>query len=266
MSSRRQEFGSPVLVRRGSPTPDLQVRRILAVRTVLLVLGLWAVGFYGYTLADLHVYQAYQNWAFDQQIAGRRATYTDYLRAKTPLRYLLGAGDTVPSSFVQLNSIPASRHETPVHGAVLGRISISRLNLSAMVREGVDSDTLSRAVGHVPSTALPGEPGNFAIAAHRDTLFRVLKDIRAGDLVTFQSMAKTYTYQVFFTRIVKPSNVSVLRPDGGLMNVRTPEKLLTMITCYPFYMVGSAPQRFIVQARLLPTHKQPSGTSSFHRS
>jgi sortase A len=116
-----------------------------------------------------------------------------------------------------------------------------------MVREGVDNETLSRAVGHLPYTALPGQTGNFAIAAHRDTLFRALKDIQKDDRVTFQSQTGSYTYEVVSTKIVKPSNLSVVQPQGS-------EKLLTMITCYPFYYVGSAPKRFIVQAKLVDSN------------
>ena len=105
-------------------------------------------------------------------------------------------------------------------------------------------------MGHVPSTALAGQPGNFAIAAHRDTLFRALKDIKKGDIVTFQSPSGVFSYQVAATKIVRPTDVSVLRPDGGGL-IANPGKLLTMITCYPFYYVGSAPKRFIVQAQMV---------------
>jgi len=139
------------------------------------------------------------------------------------------------------------------------------LGLSAIVREGVGAHTLSTAVGHIPSTSLPGQDGNFAIAAHRDTLFRALKDIRTGDLVTFQSPAGSYTYRVAATSIVKPSDVSVLRADGGglireKLDQEGPDKLLTMITCYPFYYVGAAPKRFIVEARMVEAG--PSATVS----
>ena len=153
----------------------------------------------------------------------------------------------------------AGSEAPPAEGAVLGRVDIARLNLAAMVRQGVAADVLKVAVGHVPSTALPGQPGNFAIAAHRDTLFRALKDIRLGDLVTFQSSAGTYTYKVVATTIVRPSDVRVLQPDGGglipetrlVSNSDEPRRLLTMITCYPFYYVGAAPKRFIVEAELV---------------
>ena len=245
-------------VRRRNPQPIPSVtRNISLLRTFIFLLGLCAIGFYGYTVANVHVYQAYQNWAFDQQIAGHRVTFADYVRAETPLGFLVGQDRRQSLPEMNFSSPSANRVAPPKLpvGSLLGRISIGRLNLSAIVREGADADTLSRAVGHVPSTALAGHPGNFAIAAHRDTLFRALKDIRHGDLVTFESPSATYSYQVFSTKIVKPSDVSVLRPDGGLTpasvsNTGT-NRILTMITCYPFYFVGAAPKRFIVQARLV---------------
>ena len=119
----------------------------------------------------------------------------------------------------------------------------------------MEQQTLSSAVGHVPSTQAPGAIGNFAIAAHRDTLFRALKDIRIGDTVEFQAPDRTFDYQVVSTQIVRPTDVSVLRPQGN-------QRLLTMITCYPFYFVGSAPKRFIVTARLLPQNQTPPAPRS----
>jgi sortase A len=224
---------------------------------LLLVLGLGGVGYYAYTLGDQYIYQTYENWAFDRQIAGRQGvTFADYLRERTPFGFLM-TKEPAPA--------PAPNSEAPkpsagpaalAEGALLGRVEISRLGVSAIVREGVGARTLSTAVGHIPSTSLPGQDGNFAIAAHRDTLFRALKDIRTDDLVTFQSATGSYTYRVAATKIVKPSDVSVLRSDGGgLIPVKagpeSADKLLTMITCYPFYYVGSAPKRFIVEARLV---------------
>ena len=247
------------------------------IRALLLLIGLCGLGYYGYTLSDEYIYQAYQNWAFDQQIGGRRqVTFADYIRERTPFGFLVGTTAAEPKTATGVRPALPVEMPHPVQGALLGRVEISRLKLSAMVREGVDAKTLSIAVGHVPSTALPGQVGNFAIAAHRDTLFRALQNIRDGDEVTFQSPEGTYTYQVIGTAIVRPSDVSVLRPDGGGVIVpangqaaeKTPEKLLTMITCYPFYYVGSAPQRFIVEARLMsadagtklsPTEAQNAG-------
>lgn len=225
------------------------------IRLILLLVGLCALAYYGYTIGDQYVYESYQNWAFEQNITGRaHVTFEDYVR-----EHIFGAKTAaVPSREQARPSAPVSVPR-PVEGSILGRVEIARLNLAAVVREGVDAGVLSVAVGHVPSTALPGQAGNFAIAAHRDTLFRVLKDIHQGDLVSFQAPAGTYTYRVVATKIVRPTDVSVLQPDGGglipqselVSSEGQPSKLLTMITCYPFYYVGSAPKRFIVEAELV---------------
>ena len=231
------------------------------LRGLLLILGLCGVGYYSYALSNEYVYEAYENWAFDQQIAGHSGvTFADYLREQTPFGFLVGAAPANPAAVKpgeQPTEQPLAR---PAEGSLLGRVEIGRLNLSAMVREGVDAKTLSTAVGHVPSTALPGQLGNFAIAAHRDTLFRALKDIKQDDVVTFQSASGTYSYKVVATKIVTPSDVSVLRSDGGGIiptDDATSNRLLTMITCYPFYYVGAAPKRFIVEAELVPNVKAP---------
>lgn len=122
------------------------------------------------------------------------------------------------------------------------RLSIPRLRLTTMVEEGVGEDILSRAAGHVPETAKPGRPGNVAIAAHRDTLFRPLKGIRNHDQIVLSTRTRDYQYEVVSTSIVSPDDVAVLAPVKG-------ENTLTLITCYPFYFVGHAPKRFIVRAR-----------------
>ena len=128
----------------------------------------------------------------------------------------------------------------PAIRSVIGRLEIPRLNLSVMVREGADERTLSRAVGHIPGTALPGKLGNVGLAGHRDTFFRELRNIREDDAIEFETTHGKYRYIVKSTSIVTPRDVSVLRASGG--------ENLTLVTCYPFYYVGSAPKRFIVHA------------------
>lgn len=125
---------------------------------------------------------------------------------------------------------------------LLGRITVPRLDLSAAVDEGVDDNTLSLAIGHIPGTALPGLAGNVAVAAHRDTFFRPLKNIRENDEIDFLTTQGEYRYRVTSMRIVNPEDVGVLKPS--------PHPELTMITCYPFDFFGHAPKRFIVQATL----------------
>jgi sortase A len=122
----------------------------------------------------------------------------------------------------------------------LAVLRIPKLRLEVAVLPGTDDRTLDRALGHIEETALPGTDGNLGIAGHRDGFFRGLKDIAPGDLIELDSMQGTDVFQVERTWIVDPQDVSVLDP--------TPTRTLTLVTCYPFYFVGSAPKRFIVRA------------------
>jgi len=127
-----------------------------------------------------------------------------------------------------------------VIGDLIGRIEIPRLKLSVVVSEGTDEATLRRSSGHIVGTGLPGQPGNVGIAGHRDTLFRPLRNIVRDDLITLTTAAGDYRYRVVSTKIVSPYDVAVLNPDGS--------EILTLVTCYPFYFVGAATDRFIVRA------------------
>jgi sortase A len=143
---------------------------------------------------------------------------------------------------------PAPSHARLPVGALVGRVDIPRVGVSAIVREGDDTSTLQHAVGHIPDTALPGQPGNAGLAGHRDTFFRGLRNIRAGDRVSVTTPAGVITYNVRRTTVVDPDDVSVLNPTDG--------QTLTLVTCYPFYYIGSAPRRFIVQADLAQDQRQ----------
>jgi sortase A len=137
----------------------------------------------------------------------------------------------------------------------LAVLSIPRLKLEVPVFNGTDDLTLNRGAGRVAGTALPGHVGNIAIAAHRDGFFRGLKDIRLGDRVALQTDPGDYVYRVDNISIVEPSDTSVLRPGD--------KSSITLITCYPFYFVGNAPQRYIVHASLVgPTSSTASSLKS----
>lgn len=123
---------------------------------------------------------------------------------------------------------------------LIGRMEIPRLGLSAIVMEGTDKITLRRAVGHIAGTALPGHAGNVGIAGHRDTFFRPLRNIQRNDTITLTTLLGEYRYRVVSTKVVAPYDVAVLDPSA--------DEVLTLVTCYPFYFVGSAPNRFIVRA------------------
>lgn len=126
--------------------------------------------------------------------------------------------------------------------AFVARLEIPRLRLAAFVREGDGPRTLRIAVGHVPGTALPGQPGNVCLAAHRDGFFRGLASLRPGDSVRLVTRTATYAYHVDDARIVDPDETGLLAP--------TAMPTLTLVTCYPFAWIGPAPRRYVVTARL----------------
>ena len=137
---------------------------------------------------------------------------------------------------------PASAPALKV-GDLIGRVDIPRITLSAAIAEGDDDKTLGKAVGHLPDTPLPWHRrGNVAFSAHRDGLFRKLEHVRIGDLVQVVTIRGEYHYRETKTHIVNPNDVWVLAP--------TKAPTLTLITCYPFSFVGTAPQRFVVQAEM----------------
>ena len=122
----------------------------------------------------------------------------------------------------------------------LAVLRIPRLGIEAPVLEGTSDWVLNRGVGHIEDTTAPGADGNIGIAGHRDGFFRALKDVNGGDLLEVETRAGVAQYRIERSWIVGPDDVSVLDP--------TLEPSVTLVTCYPFYFVGSAPQRFIVRA------------------
>jgi sortase A len=176
--------------------------------------GAIALAFCAYLWADAQVYQVLQNRRLDSAIAA----------GVQPAR--VGSRDSVPT------------YTTP--GSVIGRLEVPRLALSVIVLEGDDPKTLRRGVGRIPETAKPGGPGNLVIAGHRDTFFRVLRDIRSDDVVRLTTPSGSFLYRVRSARVIAPTQTEVL---GS-----TPRRTLTLITCYPFTYVGHAPNRFVVAA------------------
>jgi sortase A len=126
---------------------------------------------------------------------------------------------------------------------VIGKLIIPKLGIDVIIREGTDGPTLRRAVGHIPNTALPGKTGNFIVTGHRDTFFRPLRNVQANDLILAVTSGFIYTYRVYDISVVAPDYIQALRP--------TSQPECTLITCFPFEYVGSAPRRFIVHARLV---------------
>ena len=214
-------------------------RRLRAAEWFFLLFGLAAVDVYVWISTSALLYQAYEDWSFDEAMRGLTPTLRSFVADEV---YWLFGGDRgkMENAETPHKFEPLPGEKAPLPAALLGRLRIPRLQVAAMVREGADSGTLSRAVGHIPGTALPGKAGNVALAGHRDTFFRALRNIRKSDAIEFETEKGTFRYVVESTRIVGPRDVGVLAAAG--------RQSLTLVTCYPFYYVGSAPKRFIVRA------------------
>jgi sortase A len=182
------------------------------IQRVLFVWALSALAYCGFVLTDGWLFQKREGHRLDQLLHERQ-------NASAASRAVLATAATE---------------------GLIGRIVIERLGISVIVAEGVDLPTLRRAAGHIPGTPLPGQGGNVGISAHRDTFFRPLRNVRSDDLITVTTPAGEYRYRVVSTKIVSPEEVAVL--DAGV------NETLTLVTCYPFYFIGAAPNRFVVRA------------------
>jgi sortase A len=191
-------------------------RVILWIERLLVVVGVICLGYYVYVWAEARLYQQMEDKELDSILTS----------APPP-----PAGTT-------------AHHSPPAQGATLGRIDIPRLGVSSVIRVGTDARTLQLAVGFIPGTSLPGELGNVGLAGHRDTFFRKLRDINPDDEIVLTTPDGAFHYFVQRTNIVEPKDIWVLN--------RTNYPALTLVTCYPFVYVGSAPRRFIVRAALRP--------------
>jgi sortase A len=207
---RVQHPGAVVLLRWG-------VRLLAAIGGLCLALFFW------YEWEATYFQTAYSH-AFDEQ--RQRA-------AEIP------PGHAVSHAAADLTS-PHHPPSAASSSGVVGRLEIPRIGVEVMVLKGADPSTLQRGAGWLPDTARPGA-GNAAIAAHRDTYFRPLREIQEGDMIRLTTLDTSYDFRVEWTAVVDPDDTAVLGP--------TREPVLTLITCYPFYYVGKAPQRFVVRAR-----------------
>ena len=140
--------------------------------------------------------------------------------------------------------------------AALAILRIPRIGLEGPILPGTDEWTLDRGLGWIEGTARPGESGNVGVAGHRDGFFRGLKDVKPGDAIELTTLSGQQVYRIERIFLVSPQDVSVLSPSS------TPT--LTLVTCFPFYFVGAAPERYVVQAALSsPKNAAPRGPVAF---
>jgi sortase A len=179
-----------------------------------------------FVFVEAHLYQSYLNLKFEESLAASPSPALATVPAKPP------------------HPFPMPAAKPPSEAPYIGRFQIPRLDVSAMLLEGIDDRTLRLGIGHIPGTAMPGQPGNVGIAGHRDTFFRPLSGLQRNDDIYLQTREAKYHYVVESMRIVEPEAVAVLGDVG--------HPTLTLVTCYPFSFIGPAPKRFVVQASLLP--------------
>jgi len=192
---------------------------------LLILVGVLCLGYFLYTYAEATLYQTFEDRELDKILNEEVAP-----APRAAPRRIFAAGSTV------------------------GRIEIPRLGVSAVIKAGSDARTLRLAVGYIPGTALPGDRGNFGLAGHRDTFFRKLRDINPDDEIRIVTTDGVFRYYVQRTSVVMPQDVWVLDP--------TNYPALTLVTCYPFSYIGSAPKRFIVRAGLQKTETPARSTIS----
>jgi sortase A len=196
-----------------SPSISAKHRTVRRIRDLLFLVGVVAATYVVFTLIQARLYQASANDALISEI---QATKSDE---------------------------PTERKPAIHRGDVIGRLDIPRLRLSVAVLQGTSSRVLRVGAGHIESTPLPGEPGNSGVAGHRDTFFRSLKDIHKHDEIQIQTAMGLLHYEVDWVKVVSADDTSVLQSSGDTST-------LTLVTCYPFYLVGPAPKRFVVHARM----------------
>lgn len=167
--------------------------------------------------------------------------------------------DAMADQFVDMSAwsstrIAAYRNRVELQRKPEAILRIPRIKLVVPVFAGTGTAILDQAAGRIEGTSPFGASGNTGIAAHRDGFFRALRGVQVGDLLQVDLPDATLTYTVVSTRVIYPSETSVLGP--------TAEPTITLVTCYPFYFAGPAPQRFIVRA----TRAQKTGEIRLSRA
>jgi len=197
----------------------------------LWIMAILTLGAYAGSVMQSSLYQSYANWSFVRILNGHPT--------QRFALYLLGRSD--PPAHVIGGNLGMPLATMPW----IGRLDIPRIDLSVIVSEDAGKKSLSRGVGHIEGTPLPGGPGNAGLAGHRDTYFRRLGEVKVGDPIRIVTLKQTHEYVVDAIRIVASDANEVLRDTG--------HPSLTLVTCYPFWVLGPAPRRYIVHAKLLGT-------------
>lgn len=211
----------------GRSKRERAVTMIRIAERTLFALGLACIVVYASACAHRSLFQSAERHAFDDSLAERMTAMVQSEEHDT--------SDWSPDRIERFDS------SRTLEAEAMGRLEIPSASVSVMVLDGTDDVTLDRAVGRIEGTAHPDETGNFGVAGHRDGFFRGLQHVEIGDEMSFASLDGLSRYEIEAIEIVEPEAVEVLDP--------TVDASITLVTCYPFYYVGSAPQRYIVKGR-----------------
>jgi sortase A len=138
----------------------------------------------------------------------------------------------------------------PLAGGALARLYIPRLNKNWVVVQGVTQKDIRYAPGHYPTSAMPGELGNFSVAGHRNrAIFWDLDQLKVGDPIVVETAQTFYVYKVTQSHVVLPNAVQVVAPVPGQPGKKPQDMMLTLTTCNPKF---NNYQRLIIHAKLDP--------------
>jgi len=199
--------------------------RWVYLETFLIGVGILCTGLYISACAQRSLVQKSESNSFDHQLAS-------LIQTEKP--------DQSEWSTTRIERFAEMRQDPEATPSAVGRLVIAKADVEVMVLDGTSEATLDRGVGLIEGTARPDQGGNVGIAGHRDSFFRGLRRLSPGDEIELATLKGLTRYRVSEILVVEPEYVQVLNP--------TPESSLTLVTCYPFYHIGSAPQRYIVRA------------------
>lgn len=226
---------------------SFQISNLKRIEWVLFAVGLTLVGFAVITYVGGRLYSHWAVARFHARLKPQPVAAPGGLKSSEPVDYSLWN----PKRIQAYEQSLTEHFDDPI-----ALLKVDKIHLEVPVYEGTDEKILNRGAGRIDGMAHIGEPGDVGIAGHRDGFFRGLKDVYVGDSVELETTSGTQTYVIDWIKVVSKDDVSVLRQE------RTPA--LTLVTCYPFYFVGSAPQRYIVHASLkgeIKTQNEPAKAS-----
>ena len=203
-------------------------RKVLAALAAnfLIAAGALALGFCVWALVSGALYQRIQKIRFAEQRSVEDSGVAQYQAAPdTPV-------------------LEEPRSLLAADPRIIGELEIPRIGLDVMVREGIDDGTLRKAAGHVPSTGLPGQAGDFMVLGHRDTFFRPLHAVEEGDIVRMRTRRGQFAYRIDSVVVVDVEGLGVIQ--------RASRNGITLVTCYPFDYIGPAPHRLVARGSAVP--------------